>query len=388
MEGGQRLAGNRNLEVERLVAAERATRAAGQSAAQWWRDMGETAATARTDRALDGLFRTFLATIKNALNADAVSVLVANPEGTELVARASNGLSEEVTLGLGIRSGEGMSGQVLAARKSLIFDDISNINVVSPVLRDSGLRSVVAVPILLGQQILGVLYAGSRAVDSFTPVDAELLEMIADRLAEALERVDAFEAERAARQKAERDSDHLVRLQRITSQLLSATTTEEIAAKLTDALSTDSVGIDVAWSSVWLVNAMKLVLINTPRSLPVGETLREISLDSDSPLVRTVRDRCAGYSNDGRDSGPLRGDGDLLYTSWATIPLIVNQESIGVVVVAYRQPHDFEQDERDFLTAMADQAALATERARLYGRLPKEPISRTRSGGWPIWRFT
>jgi GAF domain-containing protein len=355
-------------EVERLVAAERAARIAGESAARWWREMAATAATARTDRALDELFHNSLVTIKNALDADVVSVLVANEAGDELVARASNGLSEQVTLDLAIRSGEGMAGQVLASRKPLIVDELSTIQVVSPALRDSGLRSVAAVPISLEKRVLGVLYAGSLESAHFSTVDTEFLEMIAQRFADTLERVDAFEAERSARERVERDADHLVRLQRITSKFLSATTTAEIAASLTDALATDAVGVDVAWSSLWLVSAQRLVLIPTHRGLPMNDSLTEIPLDSEGPIARAFRDRCANYeptSDETSGAAPVE-HGHLLYTSWAAIPLVVNQECIGVVVVAHRQSHEFEQDERDFLAAMADQAALAIERARLY----------------------
>ena len=87
--------------------------------------MTETAATARTDKALEDLFRTSLATIKEALDADAVSVLVANEAGDELVARASNGLNEEMTVGLGIHRGQGMAGQVLETRRPLVVEDLS-----------------------------------------------------------------------------------------------------------------------------------------------------------------------------------------------------------------------------------------------------------------------
>ncbi len=117
------MATSANREVERLVAAERAVRIAGQSAARWWRDMAETAASARTDQALEDLFRSSLATVKEALDADAVSVLVANESGDELVARASSGLSEEQTLNLAIHRGEGMAGQVLETRSPLVIED-------------------------------------------------------------------------------------------------------------------------------------------------------------------------------------------------------------------------------------------------------------------------
>lgn len=359
--------GRSSREVERLVAAERAARVAGESAARWWRDLTQAAATARTDRALDDIFRSSLGTLKEALDADVVSVLIANDAADELVARASNGLSEEITLDLAIRSGEGMAGRVLASGRPLLVEDLSTINVVSPVLRNSGMRSIAAVPILWNNKILGVLYAGSHELNHFGTVDIELLELMASRFAEALERVEAFEAERLARERAERNSDHLVRLQRITSKLLSATTPEEIAATLTDSLATDSLGVDVAWSSVWLLRTGTLTLVPTPRSLPMSEALREISVDAKGPIARTFRDKCANFATTDEDDGAnLPEDGQLLYTSWAALPLLVRQDCIGVVVVAHRQAHQFAQDERDFLTAMAEQSALAIERARLY----------------------
>ncbi|MGO8724466.1 MAG: GAF domain-containing protein, partial [Acidimicrobiales bacterium] len=173
--------------MQQLVAAEHAARVAGESAARWWQDLAETSASARTDRVLDALFRSSFATMKAALDADAVSVLVANEAGNELIARASNGLSEEVTLRLGIRAGEGMSGRVIATRKPLLVDDLSTIEVVSPVLRNSGLRSVAAVPILFDERVLGVLYVASLELSHFDELDVELLELMAERLAVALE---------------------------------------------------------------------------------------------------------------------------------------------------------------------------------------------------------
>jgi GAF domain-containing protein len=235
--------------VARLVAAERAARQAGESAARWWQEMESTAASARTDRALDDLFREALGTIKDSLGADAVSVLVANRTGDQLVARASIGLEEEITLDLGIRSGQGMAGRVLAQRRPIIFYDLSTVDVVTPGLRNSGLRSVVAVPIIFDSRLLGVLYAGSYELGYFSPTDAELLELVADRLASALERVSAFEQEHAARLRAERTADRLARLQFITSRLATTTTLEEVAQVLSDSLSTVDLGPHVAWSN-------------------------------------------------------------------------------------------------------------------------------------------
>jgi GAF domain-containing protein len=182
-----------SLDIQRLVVAERAARVVGESAAQWWKEITAAADAAVTSQSLDTLFRDALDTVRLAMGADSVSLLLANDAQDELLARASAGLSEEVTIGVRIHVGEGMAGQVLATRRPLIVPDLSQMELVSPVLRGSGLQSVVAVPLLSGDRLLGVLHAGSRRLDRFTDLDAELLEMLADRLGLALSRVRLFE---------------------------------------------------------------------------------------------------------------------------------------------------------------------------------------------------
>ena len=63
----------------------------------------------------------------------------------------------------------------------------------------------------------------------------------------------------------------------------------------------------------------------------------------------------------------MLADGRSLPTSLAALPLIVRGDCAGVVVVAYNGRHIFEPDEREFLRSVADQAAQAFDRARLYG---------------------
>jgi GAF domain-containing protein len=351
-------------EVERLVSAERAARIAGEMGGRWWRDLARSASTARTDGALDGLFRTALATMRRATGADAVAVLLANEVGDELVARAASGLRAETTFDLGIRTGQGMAGQVMASRQPTIFDDLATVEVVSPVLAESGLRSVAAVPILFEDQLLGVLYAGSRKRNDFTGLDIELLERLAERLAGAMERVRAFEREREARTRAERDADHLARLQRITSRLHAATSVEEIAGALTASLSTDAQGNAIAWSNVWLVRGDHLELIPTPEGLPLAAPHANMPFDRFVKLAEAVAEKRTLFVSD-RESTWMLDENQSVRASWAALPMLVQDECVGLTMVAYRTPHEFEDDERDFLRAVTEQAAQAMDRARL-----------------------
>ncbi len=357
--------GRKTRDVQQLVAAEHAARVAGESAARWWQDLAETSASARTDRVLDALFRSSFATMKAALDADAVSVLVANEAGNELIARASNGLSEEVTLRLGIRAGEGMSGRVIATRKPLLVDDLSTIEVVSPVLRNSGLRSVAAVPILFDERVLGVLYVASLELSHFDELDVELLELMAERLAVALERVQAFESERAARLRAERDADHLSRLQRVTSRLATATSAEEIASSLAGSLESQIPRPEATWVHVWLSCEGGLSHVPAKGELPLDDSLSFVALDDRGPLGRAIQSGEPVYTEDSGHRLLCSGQKPL-ETSSAALPLLVRGECVGVMLVAHPGLHVFEADERDFLRSVAEQAAQAFDRARLY----------------------
>ena len=241
-------------DFETLVAAEQAGAAVGESVARWWNELGLVADELVAGNSLDDLFRHALATMREALGADAVSVLLANDDEDALIARASVGLGEEVSLELQIRAGEGMAGQVLASRKPLVVDDLSRIQLASPALTESGMQSVVAVPIFLNGRVLGVLHAGSQQLDRFTEMDARMLEQVADRIAGALGRVQLFETERMARLRAEQMADRLARLQSITSSLAGASSPAEVATVLAAAMSSNGPNSELDRGDVWLVH--------------------------------------------------------------------------------------------------------------------------------------
>ncbi len=186
----------RTNEVERLLSIQRAVRALGDSAALWWRDLTEAAGSAVTVESLNGFYRLLLTAMQPVLDADEISILEADPAEEALITRTSLGLGEDTTVVLRIPAGEGMAGRVLLSKAPLVVHDLSTIKLVSPTLHDRGLQSVVAVPIVSEGRVLGVLHAGSTEVAHFSDDDAELLEILADQVAMAIERVRLFEEQR------------------------------------------------------------------------------------------------------------------------------------------------------------------------------------------------
>jgi len=361
------VAKRRRLDVENLAAAHRAAKAAGASAGRWWKSLSDAADTTTTTQSLDTLLRDAMVAMAKALQVDTVAMVLANDTGDELVARVATGLGEETSLDLGIRAGQGMSGWVLENRRPLIIADLSKITVVSPTLRDSGLRSIAAVPVLSEDHPLAVLYAGSRELDRFDASDVGMLELLADRLAAAIERVRLFETERAARTRAEELADRLARTQGVTARLAAAGGVSEVANALAGSLVEGHRDQGVRWTCVWLLRDGMLQPVGVATHDGDIPPLGPVSLDDDRAIGRAAR-FCKPLYFELAEADP---DGFPTLArvfpdaAIAVVPILLREMCLGVLTVVYRPGHQFSTSERDFLETVADQVAQALERARL-----------------------
>ena len=85
----------------------------------------------------------------------------------------------------------------------MAIEDVSQAEVVSPILRAKGLHTLLGTPLVLDGRGIGVVHVGSLSPRRFTPDDARLLELVADRIATAIGRARLFGAEQRARHDAE-----------------------------------------------------------------------------------------------------------------------------------------------------------------------------------------
>jgi sigma-B regulation protein RsbU (phosphoserine phosphatase) len=121
-----------------------------------------------------------LDTVCRLLRVDVAAVLLADSEGRDLVVAAARGLAGVVGTRVGL--GTGFSGRIAASRAPRIVD-VDGSTEVGPVLRASGVRSLVGVPLLAGGSVLGVLHVGSRTPGRFSEDDVVLLQLAAERIA-------------------------------------------------------------------------------------------------------------------------------------------------------------------------------------------------------------
>ncbi|MFI7606250.1 PP2C family protein-serine/threonine phosphatase [Micromonospora sp. NPDC049366] len=130
---------------------------------------------------LEDLLAELLERTRDLLGADTAVVLLLDQTGTELVATAASGLEQEVRQGVRLPVGRGFAGSVAARGEPVIIEKVDHTKVINPILLSRGVTSVLGVPMLSGNQVIGVLHVGTLTPRRFTPDDVELLQLVADR---------------------------------------------------------------------------------------------------------------------------------------------------------------------------------------------------------------
>src|SRR5437588_1685975 len=100
---------------------------------------------ALSELTLDALLDELLDRVCDALGGDTVAILLYDPETNELVARAARGIEEEVEQGVRVPLGRGFAGRIAAERLAIYIAELDEAEVVNPILRDKGIRSMLGV---------------------------------------------------------------------------------------------------------------------------------------------------------------------------------------------------------------------------------------------------
>jgi putative methionine-R-sulfoxide reductase with GAF domain len=124
-----------------------------------------------------------------------------------------------------IQKGKGLVGRAAESNSPVVVTDVSQDPnwLPNPLLPET--RSEVAVPVALGEEVLGVLDVQHNVVDAFQPTDVQLLQSLANQVAIAVRNAQAYEA---SRRKAQREA-----MVASIGQQIFATTSVEDALKVT-----------------------------------------------------------------------------------------------------------------------------------------------------------
>jgi serine phosphatase RsbU (regulator of sigma subunit)/putative methionine-R-sulfoxide reductase with GAF domain len=258
--------------------------------------------------------------------------------------------------------------RIFTERKAIVVDDLTSMPLSDASLLALGMRSVVAAPIVSGDEVLGIVHAADCNPGLFDTVAAEMLQLVADRLAVAIRRVRLFEEERAARTEVELVAERLSRLQRVTAALSGDIGTYEVAADVLAALTPD-LGTGIAVASMWIVDEDRLLLACAPNATSTVSEFESMPLDAALPGPEAVRELASIWIESRAELDnrfPELVGKATKGQAFAVIPLATDSEALGIVSVSFNSPHRFDDAEKQFLGVVANQMAQALDRAQMH----------------------
>ena len=136
---------------------------------------------------VEDLLDELLDRVCDVLHADTATVLLLDQPTQELVATAAKGLEDEVRQGVRVRLGQGFAGRIAAELTPARIENVDHTNVLDPILLERGIRSLLGVPMVAAGSVVGVLHVGTLSPRRFTDADTDLLQLVADRVALAVQ---------------------------------------------------------------------------------------------------------------------------------------------------------------------------------------------------------
>ena len=135
----------------------------------------------------DALLPSILSVIVRELGVDGAEILLCDPESGELRLEAHASPEGVATpTGTGLRESEGVANWVVTSRESLIVNDISRDFRFKRAAGTAPHGSLVAVPLVSADRVLGVLHVHALRLGAFGPTHVRILRIASGQIASAL----------------------------------------------------------------------------------------------------------------------------------------------------------------------------------------------------------
>lgn len=272
-------------------------------------------------------------------------------------------------------SATGIIAWVARNGKPIVANDVRNDPLYVPMqIHTDDTRSEMALPLISGNEVLGVLDIQSREVNAFDENEQTLFEALAAPIAVSLRNALLYRSEMWRRQVSEsfRDVAHMVSANIPLDQLLDAVL-EKLEANLP---------CDV--SAIWLLDdengsrAPELRLAASRHIPPEG--LERISTDPGiRAILESAREWTEPYIRTPHDPlGPLGVvlNFDPQYSSIAA-PLRTNNQMLGLLSLAHNQDGRYGSEAKAITATLASNAAVAIQNARLYSESQEQAMIST-----------
>ena len=239
-------------------------------------------------------------------------------------------------------------------------------------LRETGVGSVIVVPMRAHERSIGtIMICNGRESRRFAAEDLDLGDDLARRAALAIENARLHASEQEARRRAEQSAEQVGRLQAVTAALSGALSPAAVADVVIHQ-GVAAVGADGGFVRLLTPGGRTLELVAAVgMSRRFARAYGNLPLRSSLPGADVFRTGTARYFDSAANvqaASPefAREHEATGHEAIAFVPLRLQDRSVGVMALSFANPRTFDDDDRQLLSALADQCAQALERARLY----------------------
>jgi GAF domain-containing protein len=292
---------------------------------------------------------------------DSCSIYLLDREGESLVLKASTGLASGAVDRARLRLGEGLTGWAAQNDQPVAVADAARDPRFKylPETEESRFQSLLAVPLVNQGRVIGAMNVQTRSYHEFATDEVELLSLIGDLAAGALEKAILYEG-----------------MQR---QITELSALAEVSQTVTSPLYLDEmleVVVEMA-ARVMHARLCSLMLLDEATGELVLRATKHLSpAYRDKPPLKAGEGIVGFVAQTGRPQWVLDVTADARYRhaevarqeklcSLLCVPLTVRDRVIGVLNCYTSEPHRYTDDEVALFSTLANQTALAIENARL-----------------------
>ncbi|MFF0595736.1 SpoIIE family protein phosphatase [Streptomyces antibioticus] len=331
---------------------------------------------------LDGLLQRTVERARDMLDGDSAFLLLATDDETELEVRASTGLpsARQRFARVPVEAGPGRYG---SARMPAVHEDLLAVPGAVPLLNNTGMRSVVTVPLKVEGRLTGSLGVAAESPGRYSNEEALRLQFAADRIALAVESARLGELERLRRGSL----SFLVEASDLLAGTLDRDQTLALMAQMT-------VPTLATWCAVYtiadqasepylsyvlhedeeLIDGIKSLLSKIAPPDPVPTPGARVwaapaAAAHDSALRSSMRSLGLSGSSTHQVSsgiGPTLATAAAVGGETVVLPLVARNRVIGMLTLGKPTDEHFRQEILELAEDLSRRAALALDNARLY----------------------
>ncbi|MBN1887706.1 MAG: GAF domain-containing sensor histidine kinase [Thermoflexales bacterium] len=329
---------------------------------------------------LDTLLSEVAELIKERFGYYYVGILLLDENKTALTVRAGTGEAGRALSQAGFRlevGKEGIVAWVAQSGRAARVDDVSRDSRYMLVASIPDTRSELALPLKLGQDLLGVLDIQSDRLAAFSAEDVPFMQSLADQVSIAIQNASLYEREKTRR----RFSETLYRAGSALSGTLDPKKLLELVLEyLAEIVSYDRASVMLPTTSN---DEMEFV---ASRGFPPGLTPQMRILITENDLYERIytTQQPLLIPDVSKWPGWQYVEGLPEARAWMGVPLVRAGQVVGMLSLARERPDPYNDEEVSLTISFAGQAAIALQNARLYDQLSRafdqlERLDRTKS---------